>query len=230
MINFLRWRQVVIEKKIDEKNVTPSDFTVYAMNLPKDKNAEDIKTFFSTHKKKTWEVARINLAYDIKHIIKKLREMMKWNSLRNYNKNKVKVLMKEKGLKEEEAKATIKNYDKVEKRTLEIAEEIEAIKKDINEKDDMDFYCQKAFITFQTQGQAQECIKGYEMWYLTRAFFFVWYRIFNCKKSKLDSRHWEGHRIVVERATEPGDVYWENLAVTDVERFFRQLLTYFVTV
>lgn len=35
--------------------------------------------------------------------------------------------------------------------------------------------------------------------------------------------------MVFERAPEPSDVYWENLYVSDFERFFRLVMTYFAT-
>jgi hypothetical protein len=42
-------------------------------------------------------------------------------------------------------------------------------------------------------------------------------------------RYWEGQRVYVERAAEPGDVYWENLSVSTFERVKKSLITYTIT-
>jgi Calcium-activated chloride channel len=43
-----------------------------------------------------------------------------------------------------------------------------------------------------------------------------------------DPRWWEGQRIDIERAAEPTNVYWENMAITFSNRFKRTLITYFI--
>jgi hypothetical protein len=230
LINLLRWRQLVIEKQIDEKNITPSDFTVYAMNLPLDKDQKEVKEFFESVKNKNWIVSKVNFCYDIKDIVSKLEELEKWNKKRNYNSHKVKGLMKEHKITKEEAIKKVADYEKVKSAALKVAEQIEAIKKEINEKDDSEIYTGNAFITFETQGMAFKCEDKFDMWYLTKAVSFVWYSIFKCKQAKGKNTYWNGKRVIVERATEPGDVYWENLSVKDFERVMRQCLTYFITI
>lgn len=230
LINLLRWRQLVIEKQIDEKNITPSDFTVYAMNLPLDKDQKEVKEFFESVKNKNWIVSKVNFCYDIKDIVSKLEELEKWNKKRNYNSHKVKELMKEHKITKEEAIKKVADYEKVKSAALKVAEQIEAIKKEINEKDDSEIYTGNAFITFETQGMAFKCEDKFDMWYLTKAVSFVWYSIFKCKQAKGKNTYWKGKRVIVERATEPGDVYWENLSVKDFERVMRQCLTYFITI
>ena len=58
---------------------------------------------------------------------------------------------------------------------------------------------------------------------------FLFYTVFKCKNSKIDSRYWEGNRIYVERAAEPTDVYWENLDENTLKRLKKMGITYFVT-
>ena len=60
-------------------------------------------------------------------------------------------------------------------------------------------------------------------------FNFLIYSVFRCKKANLDERYWEGHKIVVERAAEPKDVYWENISVSTVARIKKTLTTYGIT-
>lgn len=81
----------------------------------------------------------------------------------------------------------------------------------------------------EKQGQAEKLIKIFRMHYLIRAIFFVYYKILKCKKIKIEKRFWEGQRIVVERAAEPADVYWENLSVKGYQRLIKALITYSIT-
>lgn len=230
LVNFLRWRQMRVEKMIDEKNVTPADFTIYVMNLPKDKNEDDIAKYFQEfNPNNVWEVAKVNLCYDIRIIVKKVRQLEKWVKIRNVAKIEAEEMAKNKNIDFEEASHKVKKYDKAVVMADKIAHEIEAIKDEVNGKDTSDYYCRNAFVIFSTQDNAATAVKQFEMFWLNRAFFFVWYKIFRCKNSKINNKYWEGERVIVERATEPGDVYWENLSVTDFERFLRQLLTYFIT-
>ena len=80
--NLLRWRQLAIEKKIDEKNITPADFTCYVVNLPLESTQESIKEYFESYfagKILKFNVSKVNLCYDIQDIVRKIRELEKWN-------------------------------------------------------------------------------------------------------------------------------------------------------
>ena len=107
--------------------------------------------------------------------------------------------------------------------------DIEELRKDMDVKTDRDLYVGKAFLTLETQGHAQKLVKKFEMHSLLRAFFFIYYKILKCKHTKLERRYWEGERIIIERAAEPGDVYWENLSVSQSQRFFKTVITYSIT-
>jgi hypothetical protein len=230
LANILRWRQLAIEKKIDEKNITPADFTVYVMNLPKEKNQAEVKVWFEEYNKnQNWKVSKVNFCYDIQDVVKRIRSLEKWNKIRNYNQHKAKTMVEDKKISMEEAIKKIKGYAQAEKKAIKYAGIIEGIKKEIDAKDDKEYYCQRAFVTFEDELTADRVVRKYKMFYLVKLFWFVWYKIFRCKNSKANRRYWEGDRVVVERATEPGDVYWENLSVSDMERTARQLLTYFIT-
>jgi hypothetical protein len=104
------------------------------------------------------------------------------------------------------------------------------MKDSLNAAKDESSYIGKAFITLRKQSKAEKLVDTFKMHLLIRAFFFVYYTILRCKKSKLEKRFWEGQRIIVERAAEPADVYWENLSVKEYERILRTLLTYSVTI
>lgn len=103
------------------------------------------------------------------------------------------------------------------------------MKKHLDVKSDKDLYVGKAFMTLEKQSQAVHLADKFEMHSLIRATFFVYYKLLKCKKSKIERRYWDGERIIVERAAEPGDVYWENLSVTPFQRLKNILLTYTIT-
>lgn len=103
------------------------------------------------------------------------------------------------------------------------------MRKHLDVKSNKDLYVGKAFVTLEKQSQAVHLADKFEMHSLVRATFFVYYKLFKCKKVKIERRYWEGERIIVERAAEPGDVYWENLSITPFQRLKNILLTYTIT-
>lgn len=67
--------QTKVIKKVDEINITPSDFTIMISNIPLDKTKDDIKEWLLTHQ--DGEICDINLCFDIKEPIYKLRKVNK---------------------------------------------------------------------------------------------------------------------------------------------------------
>ena len=61
---------------------------------------------------------------------------------------------------------------------------------------------------------------------IRRVFNLFIFEVFRCKKAYTDDRYWEGKRIFVEKAAEPGDIYWENLSVKTIKRVKKTLITY----
>jgi hypothetical protein len=108
--------------------------------------------------------------------------------------------------------------------------DIEELRKHMDVTSKKDLFVGKAFLTLETQGDAQKLVKKFEMHTFIRAFFFIYYKILKCKKTKLERRFWDGKHIIIERAAEPGDVYWENLSVSQSQRFVKSLITYSITV
>ena len=51
-------------------------------------------------------------------------------------------------------------------------------------------------------------------------------KYFDANNKFQDPRWWEGQRIDIERAAEPTNVYWENMAITFSSRLKRTLITY----
>ena len=199
------------------------------MNLPHEKTEEDIKEYFEAFtEKEEWPVAKVNFCFDIRDIVEKVRQLEKWNKIRNYNEHRANEMVEEKHIPLDEAINKIKNYEKAQEKAKKIAEEIELMKKDIESKDKKEYYINKAFVTFQYQNVAEKVTRKFKLFWFLKIFVFIWHNVFRCKR-KINKRYWEGKRLVIERATEPGDVYWENLSVSDIERYCRQALTYLIT-
>lgn len=93
-----------------------------------------------------------------------------------------------------------------------------------------DLYCGTAFVVMDKQSHAQKLAAHFEVPMITRVYSFIIYGIFRCKNSKLNDRYWEGQRVYIERASEPTDIYWENLSVTYIQRVKKSFTTYAVTI
>ena len=242
----LRHRQNYIASSIDEQNLTPSDFAVQATNLPVKKTQEEVKEWIKKFYAEI-EIQYINYAYNIGDIVKAARRLSNLQQLKSYvQAYKAKKLRKE-GIDEQEADA--KEIDlhpppkkfcccmKKEYPTIEVLEEhiskaekvLEKLKKEMEVNTEKDLYCGTAFIVVNKQSHANRLIYKFQMSMVRRAFNFVIYNIFRCKDAKVDERYWEGQRVIVERAAEPTDIFWENLSVTTIERVKKSLATYGVT-
>ena len=103
LTNLLKRRQLKLEKLIDEKNLTPADFTVYVMGLPLDKTKQEVIEWFKEYDP-TLEIAKVNYCYDIKEIVKKLRKLDKWQKMKNYVEQYRERKCKEHGVTETQAR------------------------------------------------------------------------------------------------------------------------------
>jgi hypothetical protein len=85
LINILRKRQNKLKNVIDEKNLTPPDFTIYVINLPLDKTEADVKEWFNEFDPElALDVQKVNMCFDIKKIVEVGREVDKWQKMKNY--------------------------------------------------------------------------------------------------------------------------------------------------
>ena len=247
MGTLLRRRQLLIIKDIDEKNITPSDFTVFVIGLPLDKEKKDVAEWFH-QVDPNYDLITINYCYDIRDIIKKGREFDKYNKMKNYIEFYRRRKCKELKITFDEAKQRgidvdppnvekvccfnrkLPNYDQVIEKTQIIIKQIEEMKKDLDTTTKIERYTGKAFITCQTQGQAVQMINTFKMLPIFGIFYFILYDVFRCKKIKVNKKWFDGSRVIVERAADPGDVYWENLSVSTWGRVKKMMVTYSVLI
>lgn len=82
--------QHTVEKKIDEKNITPSDFTLFVNNIPHDTNEMELLEFFKM-KFKDIQFVKVNYCYKITNIVKLVRKQDwlqgMYNFISSYKKN-----------------------------------------------------------------------------------------------------------------------------------------------
>lgn len=72
---------------------------------------------------------------------------------------------------------------------------------------------------------AEQLIRKFEVTIGRRFLNFIIYKVFRCRKANIDDRYWEGSHVIVERAAEPSDVYWENLSVSTTGRVRKSFIT-----
>lgn len=151
--------QVRVIKKVDEINLTPGDFAVMVSNIPKNKSKEEIKNWIWSHQ--TAEICEINLCYDIKEAIDKLREVNKYKViLLNFDKFKHKY---ERNFLEDEIERLNKD--------------IEKIKSKMNEDHADKSFTGKAFIIFQKQNDAEELVWKFKRTWMRKTLNFILFKV-----------------------------------------------------
>jgi hypothetical protein len=90
---------------------------------------------------------------------------------------------------------------------------IREVKDHMDVDTEKDLFCGVAFVIFEKQSDVIRVLHFFEISILRRLISFIVYKIFRCKNSKIDNRYLDGNRIVVQRAPEPTDIFWENLGV-----------------
>ena len=78
-------------------------------------------------------------------------------------------------------------------------------------------------MSFQTEEMKQEIISRYKITNFQR--FRMAFEFLMKKKSQI-GLFINNQRLYVSQASEPGDVYWNNLHLQDKERYYRKLMGY----
>lgn len=101
-------------------------------------------------------------------------------------------------------------------------------------EDNKHLFTGKAIVSFSKEIHVKSLL------YFHKQRFCIWHRIkryLNFYGSKLDSHEYDTYRIhsgpnilEVEQASEPTDIYWDNLKFTKKELFWRRLLSNFMTI
>ena len=159
ILNFLfRNYQRSIVRKIDELNVTPGDFAVMVNNLPYDKTKNDILNWINEIDPDLI-ISEINLCYDIKKVIYKIRKLYRLNKIKsNFDKYKGKL-----------------KYDEVCEMIDEYNKEIQVYKDQIDADESSLKYQGRAFIIFEKQSHAEKVLWHFQMHWIVR-LCYTWFR------------------------------------------------------
>ena len=124
-----------------------------------------------------------------------------------------------------------KEYDSLESIEEQIKrseKRIDILKHDLDTHEEQNYFCGTCFLVLNKQNQVNKLALKFEISPIRRVINIIIYKVFRCKKAHADDRYWEGKRIFVEKAAEPGDIYWENLSVKTISRVRKTLITYII--
>ncbi|CAI2379579.1 unnamed protein product [Moneuplotes crassus] len=239
---FLRKTQNTIIREVDEQNITPSDFGVMISNIPKDKHPSDLKKWLA-EKVPGIEIVYVNYCYNITEMVKATRKQNSLCQIRAYLLAYKKRKLEEEKITEEQAKEreislapppkkilgcikiSYPQIDRLEKKIKDVERVQERIMETTKRILDTDEFCGKAFVVLNKQSHAERITKYFECSLLNRAFNRVLFNVFKYQSPNISRRYWDGNLIYTERAAEPGDIYWENLAVSTRTRLRKVLWT-----
>ena len=222
----LYYRKFILEKiaKIDEHNITPSDFTVVIKGVTK---KIDLNEFTESFKQLALgdsyiiETVAVSPSYNILEYVKLEKEIKKINAMLN----SIEKMENKSGMVHKRNKwcRKIPTKQELNSRLQEI--------KDLQQKFEDPNYLKEirgdwVFITLKKQSDCKKVIKK---WYVSEIEAMI--RIFtNC----FQKYHWgdgtfNGHQIKIEHAPEPSDIIWENLTVSAWTKFKKRTKTFFTT-
>ncbi|CAI2377353.1 unnamed protein product [Moneuplotes crassus] len=210
--------QLKVIEKVDEINISPADFAVMVSNIPKDKNKEQIMEWLISQEE--GKICDINLCYDIKEPIQKLKKVEKLKKIvTNYEKMKSGLL----GL----ATTVPKSKSELEKEITDLEEEVENFKEKLKSEDTDRNFTGKAFVIYNQQSDIVNITTKFHQTWIRKVYDFLMIYLCNGKEKVQDSCWWDGQRVTVERSAEPTNIYFENMAVEEKTRFYRSFVTYF---
>ncbi|CAD8065296.1 unnamed protein product [Paramecium sonneborni] len=195
--------------KIDEKNISISDYSIQVSNLPISSDKQEISNYFSEVKQNGTSVSKLSivhivLGYDI-------QEYYLLTKLKIENELKITSILSEQ-----------QNLS-MGTQTLNFEQQLEDINSKIQQfqqNPQLFKFSGVAFITYNTSTQAKQ-IRQYHtqtkfQYILQKLLFF--YPLGSTKTFQGKTPH-------VIRAPEPGDVIWENLGINPLIQFKYQILT-----
>jgi hypothetical protein len=242
---FLRiWQHRLIEI-VDDKNVTPSDFWVLVSNLPTDKTPEEVKAWIKGMYPDI-EIAYVSFWYNVLLIVKAENRLKSLKKMKYYVTSYKEKVLKEEKCTEEEAiergisllppsvtRYLIIKYNFIPVPILELyidkfERSLKLLKKDMEENTQNYSYWGNAFAVLNKQSDTVRLIEDFNIPTITRIYSFIVNKILCCEKLRYSKRLWEGNNVNIERAEEPSDCYWENLAIKTESRVKRSFLTFFL--
>ena len=226
-LHIFRRVQKLTERECDRGLVSPSDYTIMISKLPPGKYTEkDIERLIiekipmASNSNDRIVIKKVVLAYNISDFVANCRKCgcieLKVRKVKEYQK-------KNNGKLPEKV-----NLEALEEEVVKIKEQINSIKKEA-EKEMNKRTCGDVFVTFSTQGNAQEIVERYEFSSLKKYYNYI--KRFLCCDTAINENklHYQDILLYVKRAPEPNDVIWENLGFSNAFRFKRRVFTNIAT-
>lgn len=239
----LKSNQAKISIEVKKKTIMPSNYCLFVTGIPKHKTETDVKEWFKGIFPDL-EIVYVNFCYDIKEIIESVRKRtllkQKLAKMDSYNKMQLELIGKNVNDQRREhipyffRKRTLMQWccceksktkrDFLEDKILSSTSEIKELQKRLDAHLDPELFSGSCFIVMNDARTTEAIIDKFQisMWRHLLDYFI--YDIFRCKNIEIDYRYWEGRRIIVERAAEPGDIYWENLSIGLFKRNFLKFI------
>ena len=152
--------QVKVIQKVDEINISPGDFAVMISNIPTNKTKEQIKEWLIEQEEGT--ICDINLCYDIKEPIEKLKKVEKLKKiLANYDE-----LTDVKETKRE-----------IESKIKELEEDVDQIKEKLRSDDTDQNFTGKAFVIYNQQSDIENLTSKFRQSWLSKLHNFITIKI-----------------------------------------------------
>lgn len=226
---------------MDEEKVTPADFGVMLKNLPRNKTPDELKQWLSAVIPGI-EIVYVNYCFNIRKMVKVVRKLTGLQQTKIYWETYKEKKLKKLNITEDEATAKgislypkskkwlcITKYSDIDQLITKVQFELDDIKQKMEVSNRRGLYCGTAFVVCNRPTNTNVIIDRFRASFVRRIITFVMLNLFCCKFLVCDKRVWEGKMIHAEKATEPGDIYWENLPVTKIERLIKRTITIFVS-
>ncbi|CAD8147633.1 unnamed protein product [Paramecium octaurelia] len=206
---YYRRRLNIVAAKIDEKNISISDYSIQISNLPLTSTKQEISDYFSEIKLNGSSISKLNIVQIVLGF--DMQEYYKLTKLKIENELRITSILSEQ-----------QNLS-LGSQTLNLEQQLDEINTKImqfQQNPQLFKFSGVAFITYNTSTQAKQIRKYHtqtKFQYILQKLLFFY---------PLEStKTFQGKTPHVIRAPEPGDVIWENLGINPLIQFKYQILT-----
>lgn len=215
--------------KFDYENITPSDFTVWVKDIENDYKKDELHSFFQTRglgKRYKLEVNSVSPVFDIEIYVKQVRKLEKLKGDLSYSEDYRK---KYKANPSSSGCCCIrKNYNiKYLKRHIE---NIQKWLENFENRGSKHFTQSKsAFVTFRFQKTAKRVLRYWKRSIFDKIVLFICHPLLFCCCCCYNNYKFKNTIIRAEPAPEPSDLIWENLSLSNKQKYFRRFVTVICT-
>jgi len=195
--HYIRFQVRRTKVSADDKTITPSDYTLKLVGVPKGTSDQELKAWiegFATPNQSI-KVEKIVRSYEIHNLIKLIKSKQE--------------------LEQEKLNADSASASSYDSKIQDITQQIDQFRS----QKIQDLETPIVFVTLETAYQADAILKAINK-SVNKEKVKYFAKLLASKQCKLKNQ-----RIKVKRASEPSDVLWENLGVSKREKFKRKAFT-----